>query len=432
MNLRAQAARTIGQLLRHQGSLASLLPAAQAKVAPKDQALFQELCYGCLRWQPRLQTVVAQLMDKPLRAKDSDIQALLLLGLYQLGYTRIPDHAAIGETVAACKALKKPWASNLVNGVLRQYQRDADQMDAQMSDSAEYVSAHPQWLYGKLRKAWPTQIDSLVAANNSHPPLTLRVNRRHARRDDYLSQLHALGIAARGTEYSPWGVTLDRAQDPTGLPGFDQGWVSVQDEAAQLAADLLDLAPGQRVLDACAAPGGKTGHILEHTDDLEVVALDSEARRLTRVEDNLARLGLSAEVACGDGTRPQDWWDGRAFDRLLLDAPCSATGIIRRQPDIKLLRQPEDIERLSQLQGQLLDALWDTLAPGGLLVYATCSALPAENTRVVEAFLARRQDARELPIDAHWGLAQPCGRQLLAHTDGHDGFYYARLQKQTK
>lgn len=252
-------------------------------------------------------------------------------------------------------------------------------------------------------------------------------------RDDYLRHLAQRGIEARACHYSPCGISLNTATDPTGLPGFDTGLVSVQDEAAQLAAPLLDLAPGLRVLDACSAPGGKTGHLLQDQPQLdEVVALDCDERRLARVSDNLNRLGVHARVQQGDATRPSDWWDGVAFDRILLDAPCSATGIIRRQSDIKLLRQPGDITSLSRLQGRMLDALWPTLKPGGILLYATCSALPEENVRVISAFASRTPDCEALTIEASWGIAQTFGRQLLQAPHHHDGFYYAKLRKIAK
>ncbi len=430
LKVRTAAAQLLGQLLRQQGSLSSGLPAFQARVADADRALLQELCFGCLRWQPRLEGYTARLLDKPLRVKDSDIQALLLLGLYQLCFTRIPDHAAIAETVEVTRALKKNWATGLVNGVLRRFQRERQVLDDALATDPVFATAHPAWLIRQWQQDWPGRFEDIIAANNHHPPFTLRLNQRHLSREDYLARLAALQIKARPCEFSAAGATLASACDPRDLPGFADGWVSVQDEAAQLSAGLLALEPGQRVLDACCAPGGKTGHILELEPGLAgVVALDADERRLGRVRENLARLGVSAQVCCGDATQPHEWWDGKPFDRILLDAPCSATGIIRRHPDIKLLRSPGDIARLASLQGELLDALWPLLKPDGLLLYATCSIMTAENTRVVEAFMARQPDAACESLDAEWGLPQACGRQLLPRIDGHDGFYYARLRK---
>lgn len=430
LSARTAAAQVIGQILRQQGSLSSALPAIQPKVNESERALLQELCFGTLRWQPRLDAYLGKLLDKPLRGKDSDIQALLLLGLYQLLYTRIPDHAAIGETVEVARGLKKPWATKLINGVLRRFQREQEVLDAQLQNDPVFTTSHPRWLLKRLRKDWPAQFEQIVTANNTHPPFTLRLNPGQQNRNDYLTGLQDLGVEAKPTPFSSVGITLTQACDPRNLPLFAEGGISVQDEAAQLSAGLLELAPGQRVLDACCAPGGKTGHILEAEADLaEVVALDSDERRLVRVRENLARLNVSATILCGDASKPETWWDGVSFDRILLDAPCSATGIIRRHPDIKLLRTPEDIQRLAQLQGDILDGLWPLLKPGGILLYATCSIMPDENTHVVEAFLARQPEATCDELDVEWGIAQTCGRQLLPNTDGHDGFYYARLRK---
>ncbi|MDQ2077066.1 16S rRNA (cytosine(967)-C(5))-methyltransferase RsmB [Marinimicrobium sp. ABcell2] len=430
MKVRTAAAQVVGRVLRHQGSLSSLLPDVQSKVPERDRPLLQELCYGCLRWQPQLDLYLQRLLDKPLRAKDSDIQALLLLGLYQLIYTRIPDHAAISDTVESARALKKPWATRLANGVLRRFQRERETLDEQLQNDPVFSSAHPRWLLDALGAAWPEHTPGIIQANNTHPPLTLRLNPRLQSRDDYLATLAELDIDARATPHSPVGIQLARPCDPTTLPLFKEGGISVQDEAAQLAAPLLELAAGQRVLDACCAPGGKTGHILEAEPDLaEVVALDADPRRLTRVEENLARLQVQAQIVSGDAAEPGTWWDGELFDRILLDAPCSATGIIRRHPDIKYLRSPGEIAKLAQLQARLLDSLWALLKPGGVMVYATCSVMPAENREQIEAFLTRQKDASCDTLTASWGMAQSVGRQLLPDADGHDGFYYARVRK---
>lgn len=429
LSARAAAAEVLAKILRNQGSLSSLLPQISAQVGENDRSLLQELCFGSCRYAPQLNAFIELLLDKPLRAKDSDIQALLLIGLYQLLHTRIPDHAAIGETVEVTRYLKKPWATKLVNGVLRHFQRDRVKLSEDLAVNRAFSSNHPAWLEGMLRKSWPDAIDELLMANNQHPPFTLRLNLTRVSRPAYLQQLADLGIAATATKFSPYGLTLERPCDPRQLPGFAEGWLSVQDEAAQLSGDLLQLSPNMRVLDACAAPGGKTGHLLELEPSLQVTALDVEERRLARVRENLARLGVTADIRCGDGTQPQAWWDGQLYDRILLDAPCSATGIIRRHPDIKLLRAAEEITRLAQLQGQLLDSLWPLLKPGGVLLYATCSVMPRENTQVVEAFIQRQADARCDHLDVTWGLPQVCGRQLLPQSDGHDGFFYARLAK---
>ncbi|VVM80958.1 Ribosomal RNA small subunit methyltransferase B [Pseudomonas fluorescens] len=430
MNPRLAAARALAAVLCGKASLNSSLPTQLDKVEERDRGLTQDLAFGTARWQPRLELLAAQLLQKPFKAADSEVQALLLVGLYQLFYTRIPAHAAIGETVGCADKLKKPWAKALLNAVLRRAQREGEELLASMERDPVVRTAHPRWLQKSLKAFWPEQWEAICAANNAHPPMILRVNRRHHSRDAYLALLGEAGIAAAACQYSRDGIVLAAACDVRGLPGFAEGWISVQDEAAQLAADLLELAPGQRVLDACCAPGGKTCHLLEAEQGLaEVVAIDLEAKRLVRVRENLARLQLDAKLIACDARDTANWWDGKTFQRILLDAPCSATGVIRRHPDIKLTRQADDIPALATLQGELLDALWPTLEVGGMLLYATCSSLPTENTEVIEAFLARTPGARELDLATEAGLRQPHGRQLLAQEGGHDGFYYAKLIK---
>ncbi|MGE6321773.1 16S rRNA (cytosine(967)-C(5))-methyltransferase RsmB [Pseudomonas oryzihabitans] len=433
MNPRLAATRALAAVLAGRASLGSSLPEQLTKVDPRDRALAQDLAFGTARWQPRLSLLAEKLMDKPFKAGDRDLEALLLIGLYQLFHTRIPAHAAIGETVGCVDKLKKSSAKGLLNAVLRRAQREYDSLLPALEHDPAARLAHPRWLQKALKARWPEQWEAIATANNLHPPLILRVNRRQGSRDAYLAELTAAGIEAVPCAFSADGIRLLQPQDVTALPGFAAGRLSVQDEAAQLAAELLELAPGQRVLDACAAPGGKTCHLLEREPGLaEVVALDADAGRLERVEQNLARLGLTARTLAADGRAVADWWDGTPFQRILLDAPCSATGVIRRHPDIKLTRQASDIAPLVQLQGELLDALWPTLEVGGILVYATCSVLPEENSSNLAAFLARTPGARELDIPAPWGLAQPQGRQLLPQPDGHDGFYYCKLIKIAK
>ncbi len=394
MNPRLAAARALATVLAGKASLGSSLPDVLAKVEARDRGLTQELAFGAARWQPRLAGLAARLLQKPFKAADRDVEALLLIGLYQLFYTRIPPHAAIGETVGCVDKLKKPWAKGL------------------------------------LKAHWPEHWEAICAANNVHPPMMLRVNRRQLDRDAYLDELRAAGIEAFACPFSEDGTRLAAPCDVQQLPGFAEGRVSVQDEAAQLAASLLELKPGQRVLDACCAPGGKTCHILEHEPGLaEVVALDLEPKRLQRVQENLERLRLEATLTAADARDTDRWWDGKPFQRILLDAPCSATGVIRRHPDIKLARQAEDIAPLATLQGEMLDALWPMLEVGGVLLYATCSVLPTENREVIEAFLSRMPDARELDLAGDFGLKQCHGRQLLPQEGGHDGFYYAKLIK---
>jgi 16S rRNA (cytosine967-C5)-methyltransferase len=430
MNPRLAAARALAAVLNGKASLGSSLPPLLERVEPRDRGLAQDLAFGTARWQPRLQLLAEKLLQKPFKAADRDVEALLLVGLYQLLYTRVPAHAAIGETVACVDKLKKSSLKGLLNAVLRNAQRDHQALFAELDRDPVLHTAHPRWLQKRLKADWPEHWQAICTANNEHPPLILRVNRRHGSRDDYLAELHAAGIPAKPCAFSHDGIRLLQPCDVKTLPGFAEGRVSVQDEAAQLAADLLDLAPGQRVLDACAAPGGKTCHLLEAEPGLqEAIALDLEPARLARVQENLDRLQLKATLIAADGRDVAAWWDGKPFQRILLDAPCSATGVIRRHPDIKLTRQADDISALAQLQSELLDALWPTLEVGGVLLYATCSVLPQENSDNIAAFLACTPGARELDIAGAFGLKQAHGRQLLPQADGHDGFYYAKLIK---
>ncbi|HXH04500.1 MAG TPA: 16S rRNA (cytosine(967)-C(5))-methyltransferase RsmB [Candidatus Competibacteraceae bacterium] len=428
--VRQVAVEVLAQVLGAGGSLSQLLPAALPRTAQRDRALLAELCYGTLRWYPQLQALLGRLLERPLRCGEHAVEALLLLGLYQLLHLRIPDYAAVAESVATARRLGKPWAAGLVNGVLRAFLRRREALLAELGGDPQALHAHPRWLLARLQADWPEHWQDMVAAGNRHPPLTLRVNRRRSSRADYLAELTAAGIEAQAVAAAEDAVTLVVPCEVADLPGFAAGRVSVQDAAAQLAVGLLELAPGQRVLDACAAPGGKSCHILEREPGLaELVALDIDSTRLARVAENLARLGLSATLLAGDGLRPEQWWDGRPFDRILLDAPCSATGVIRRHPDIKLLRQEADIARLSATQRTLLERLWPLLRPGGVLLYATCSVLRQENEQVVADFLTAHPEAREQPIAATWGLPRPYGRQILSGMHGMDGFYYACLRK---
>lgn len=431
MNPRLIATLALDEVFRQRASLtqslAQHLPRAES---PQQRALAQELCFGVMRWWPRLDTLLQRLLRKPLKPKDTDIYVLLLVGLYQLGFTRVPDHAAVSETVAAVNKLKKVWARNLVNAVLRGFQRQRVQLEQDLAHDDIYQTAHPAWLLALIQSAWPQDWQAIVAANNERPPLTLRVNALQGHTAAYLQQLQEQQLPAQAQRYAATAITLQHACDVQQLPGFDQGRVSVQDQAAQLAAGLLELQPGQRVLDVCAAPGGKTAHILETQPDLaQLVAVDVDAHRLQRVQENLARLQLSATVLCGDALQPSQWWDGQGFDRILLDAPCSASGVIRRHPDIKWLRQPADIDALVVQQHQILDAVWPLLKSGGMLLYATCSILPQENNSQIQAFLQRRPDARLRHINGAWGREMDAGRQILPGDDNMDGFYYALLEK---
>ena len=430
LNTRAAAAEVISGVLRGQ-SLSALLPEYSEKVDEKDRSLLKELCFGTMRWYPQISILLKTLIQKPLREKDLEIQGLVACGIYQLMHMRIAEHAIINETVSAAGKLNRPWAKGLVNAVLRNFQRQQQDLLEAQTGNGVFQSAHPKWLLKKINDSWPEEIATqIIAANNQRAPMTLRTNALRNSRQDYLDGLTQAGIGANVTAHSDQGILLDRACDVSELPNFGNGYVSVQDEAAQLAANLLMLDRGQRVLDACCAPGGKTCHILESQPDLQsLLAIDLEPRRLVRVEENLSRLDLEADLKAADANDIDSWWDGNGYDRILLDAPCSATGVIRRHPDIKILRKPADIDKLAALQGQILTSLWHTLKPGGILLYATCSILPEENDEVIKGFVRSHNDAQVLTIEASWGIVTDHGRQLFPLVNGNDGFYYSRLSK---
>lgn len=427
-NPRATASQILCQVIDDHQSLTRAL-AAIPNNHPQT-GLIKELCFGVCRWFFRLDAILQQLMAKPLRAKDHDIRWLLLIGLYQILYLRVPDHAAVLETVEAARALRKLWATKLINAVLRNFLRNQQGLLIKVDQSLAQRTAHPAWLVTAIQQAWPNEAEAILTANNQYPPLMLRVNCQKISRENYLQQLVDAGVTATALTDTTAGIVLTQAQDITRLPGFNDGYFSVQDVSAQWAATLLELAPDQRVLDACAAPGGKTSHILETVSDLQqLVVIDKEATRLEKVRENVNRLGLAQapiQYAAVDAAQTSSWWDGQLFDRILLDAPCSGTGVIRRHPDIKILRQPEDIAEQAAEQQKLLEALWPLLKPNGILLYATCSILPAENQQQISQFLQQHNDAKEYAIvDAS---AIP-GWQILPSEQGGDGFYYARLVK---
>jgi 16S rRNA (cytosine967-C5)-methyltransferase len=411
-------------------SLTNALQELDASVEERDRPLAQELCYGVLRTLPRQEILAKILLHKSLKREDHDLEALILVGLYQLTNTRIPPHAAVAATVDAARILGKPRGASLVNALLRRFQRERQPLLARIDTVPEGRWLFPRWLLSRLQAAWPRHWQEIVAASNGRAPMCLRINRTRVTRVQYVQRLGAAGLTAAPTPHSADGVTLARPVPVARLPGFRQGLVSVQDAGAQLAAELLDAIPGERVLDACAAPGGKSAHILERAgNDLHLTALDADPVRLERVQDNLRRLGLSAHVVQGDAAAPDNDWAQEPYQRILLDAPCSATGVIRRHPDIKWLRRDSDIAALRDLQARMLDALWALLVTGGVLLYATCSLLPEENEEQIRCFLERRQDARALKLDGSWGIARPFGRQILPGEGGPDGFYYAALRK---
>lgn len=425
-NTRAAAALALQQVLVHRISLSSALDEQSKHLPTSEVSLLKAIAFGVMRHLETLTHALQPLLDKPLRNKDKDIHALLLVGIYQLKHMRTPDYAAIDSCVKAGKSLKKIWAAGLINAVLRRYQ-----LQGNLGTSNQVNSEHPQWIYAAIQQAWPEYADAIFSANNAEPPFCIRVNTLKTSRDDYLARLTQAGIHCIAGAFSPTAIyLLDKPHNILDLPGFTDGECSVQDEAPQLSALLLDLSPGQRVLDACAAPGGKTCHILESEPQLATLtAVDQDAGRLVRVKENLDRLQLQAHCIAADILDTSRWWDGVPFDRILCDVPCSATGVIRRHPDIKYLRLETDIPVLQSLQLQILQSLWQTLKPGGILLYATCSILPDENVAVIRRFLQLESSCETLPITLNCGIEQEYGRQLFPQTAAHDGFYYAKLKK---
>ncbi|MGA9616322.1 MAG: 16S rRNA (cytosine(967)-C(5))-methyltransferase RsmB [Serratia proteamaculans] len=423
-NLRSIAAKAIGQVLDQGQSLSTVLPSLQKTISDKDRALLQELCFGTLRVLPQLEWCIQQLMAKPMTGKQRTLHYLLMVGLYQLLYTRIPAHAVLAETVEGAVALKRPQLKGLINGVLRQFQRQQEELlQRAANNDSRYL--HPSWLLKRIQQAYPTQWEQIIDANNQKPPMWLRVNRLHHTREAYLQLMEQADIAAEPHAEYRDAVRLLAPCPVTDLPGFADGWVTVQDASAQGCVDLLDPQDGEQILDLCAAPGGKTTHILEAAPKAHVMAVDIDEQRLSRVKENLQRLRLHAEVKQGDGRTPQQWCGDKQFDRILLDAPCSATGVIRRHPDIKWLRRDRDIAELAALQAEIIEAIWPHLKSGGVMVYATCSILPAENSEQISAFLQRHPEARLVET----GNEQQLGRQNLPHPEDGDGFFYAKLIK---
>lgn len=430
--VRARAAKTLTSLLNDQGSLASAINTGHHN-NDNSTPLFRELCFGSARWYHYLDRELNNLIDKPLRRKDRDIHALLIIGLYQLRFMRLVDYAVINETVTAAQGLKKHWAKGLINGVLRQYQELLSTHESSALTTTMQVQSFPEWMIAAFKQAWPSHSPALFINSNERAPMTLRVNAQHQSRDVYLQKLTSHSLPARPGLHAPYSIYLNTPCDVDQLPDFHQGAVSVQDEASQLVSVLLDLHEGDSLLDLCAAPGGKLASCLESVPSLSrVVAIESDSKRLLKLENTLARLSFNDVVLhCSDANNIEKWWDEQTFDRIMLDAPCSATGVIRRQPDIKLLRKPEDITRLNRLQLRLLRTAWQLLSPGGRLVYSTCSILPAENSDLIDQFLEEYPEAQTppIPIMPDNAVATRYGLQLLPEPQGSDGFYYMVLEK---
>lgn len=425
-NIRARAAQVLFQVVDKGVSLSAQLPKQTHGLSAQDKAQMQQMCYGVLRHLPALEYYCQQLLDSPLKGKNRVFQFLLYVGIYQLQHMRIPAHAVVTETVNALPAMKAPGLKGLINAVLRNFQRQQQELETNALQIEACRYNHPSWFTKRIKTAYPDTWQAILAANQQQAPMWLRVNQSQTSTKAYSQLLNEQNIAHSLDAQFPDAIKLDKAIDVYKLPFFTDGYCSVQDAGAQLAARLLDPQPNERILDACAAPGGKTCHILELANTAQVTALDCDETRLARVTQNLQRLNFNADLICADAAKPDTWHKGEQFDRILLDVPCSATGVIRRHPDIKWLRRDSDISELAALQQQILQAAWALLKPNGVLLYATCSVLPEENHQQVSAFLAKQSDAKLLPLP-HQSAANTAGWQLLPNET--DGFYYAKLQK---
>ena len=426
--LRADCATLLYQILEDGRSSRQLLADKQARYQEsRDKAWLQEMTFGCLRQLPTLQFWLRQLLKKPLKGSKKVVEHLLMVGLYQLAFSRVSDHAAISETVNACKVLKAESLKGLANAILREFQRSG--MQEKRPDNPAALAGFSNWIYQAIIEHYPNQAEHIVEQTNTKAPLWLRVNQAQITRTDFSQKLAENGIEHTMPKTHNDAIVLSQFADVTTLPGYSDGYFAVQDGAAQLAAHYIDPQAGERILDCCAAPGGKTCHIIEKATNIECVAIDNDQHRLKRVHENLKRLKHNATVICADASAVEEWWDGKLFDRILLDAPCSATGVIRRHPDIRWLRKKTDIAPLLIIQATLLDQLWQTLKPGGVMLYATCSILPSENDEQIKAFLAKHDDAT-IDTQFYKGISEDHpGRQILPGEEQMDGFYYARLLK---
>ena len=429
MTLRLSATLLLDKV-QQGGSLNALFENAQSEVDESDRAFFRELVYGSLRLWPMYKGVTRQLLEKPLKAKDSALEALLILALYELDECSTPPYASVSAAVEVCASLKRAWAAKLINACLRRYQREKTVLLEQLGESEQ--AALPGWLYKVLKKHYPDDLNGLAKASRHKPPLTLRVNSQKSSRNDYMEQLSSAGIEA--IPVGAYGLTLSSAVPVSQIPGFSQGVVSVQDESAQLAGALIAGASegtgahlGIRVLDVCSAPGSKACHLAEL--GAEVTAMDVSASRLARVEENTERLGLTIKTLVGDGRELGEIAEENEFDLVLLDVPCSATGVMRRNPDVKVIRLKSDINQFAELQQSLLESAWRQVCPRGRLLYITCSLLPAENEDIVSNFLAFNADAKIIPLSASFGIEKKVGRQTLPSVSGGDGLYYCMLEK---
>ena len=426
-NSRIAALQALSEVLDGNKSLAESEALSRLR-DPRDNAFARHLTYGVLRWLTALEWLASQLLEKPLKKRERDVQRLVLLGLQQLWHDQTASHAAVNETAECARLLGKPWAVGLINAVLRRFQREQEQLLGKLEQSGKQF-AHPKWLLKDIQRDWPEEWREIIDANNLQAPLWLRINRQKADEKKLREDLHTAGFEVVDHPFARDAISISPAVAVVKIPGFEKGWLSVQDPAAQLAADLIAPQPGERVLDACAAPGGKSAHLLERCPKIKLTALDKKRQRVEQIHQTLDRLGLSADIHATDAIDVTGWWKGEKFQKILLDAPCSATGVIRRHPEIKWLRDSDQVDAAIQTQSELLSALWPLLEPGGTLVYATCSVLRCENSEQIQRFLEQHADAVEEMPAVQWGRAELHGRQIIPGEAQMDGFFYAVLRK---
>lgn len=426
-NPRLAALKALSEVLDEHRNLGDSV-ALSGLLDGRDKALARNLAYGVLRWLSALEWLAGELLSKPLKKREIEVQRLLLLGLQQLWHDQTASHAAVNETAECARLLGKTWAVGLINAVLRRFQREQEFILKKLGQSPNQF-AHPAWLLKEIQTDWPVQWRDVIEANNQQAPLWLRINRQQADETKLRGELETAGFEIDNHAFATDAICISPAAPVANIPGFEKGWLSVQDPAAQLARDLLSPGPGERILDACAAPGGKTAHLLESCRDIDLTVLDRQPKRIEQINQNLRRLGLNADTVAADATAVETWWNGEKFNKILLDAPCSATGVIRRHPEIKWLRSSGQVDSVVKIQASLLTALWPLLEPGGLLVYATCSILARENGQQIRRFVKQNPDAKVEVPDVEWGTASPSGQQILPGEARMDGFFYAVLRK---
>jgi 16S rRNA (cytosine967-C5)-methyltransferase len=426
-NPRLAALQAISEVLDSDKNLAESEAFSQIRDG-RDNALARHLAYGVLRWLNALEWLAAELLSKPLKKRESAVQGLILIGLQQLWHDQTASHAAINETAECARTLGKPWAVGVINAVLRRFQREQTQLLDKLAQTSQQY-AHPKWMLKEIQESWPDQWQAIVEANNLQAPMWMRINRQRANETSLKADLKTAGFEVNDHQYAKDAISIRPAAAVISIPGFENGKLSVQDPAAQLARDLLSPEAGDRILDACAAPGGKTAHLLETCADIDLTVLDRQASRVEQIHQNLERLGLKADTVVADLADVKSWWKGQGFNKILLDAPCSATGVIRRHPEIKWLRSRDDVDAVVKIQADLLDACWSVLEAGGMLVYATCSVFKRENESQVERFLQRHADAKIEKPTVEWGMARPFGTQIFPGESRMDGFFYAVLRK---